>query len=568
LLFLALLRQYEKLPEPLLERLEHAEVSNVIERPGTAPVKILLIDDSPADAGLITSMLRRAWIGDVAISHVQCLEDALRQLPDPTRGCVLLDLYLSGTQGLDGLVRLNTAAPELPIIVLTAYLDETVGLDAVQKGAQDYLVKSNVDGQHLSRAVRYAMERKKAARASADIEQERLRALGQMASGIAHDFNNALTPIIGFTQVLLAHPDEKLDDRAGVLRYLRMINTAANDAASTVRRLREFYRAREADEVFQPVNLNRLIEQVILLTQPKWKDQPQAAGRTVRVETDLNQLPAVNANENELREGLTNLISNAVDAMPEGGMLTIRTRAEGLRSQAGEDRLIAPARVVLDVSDTGTGMDEETRRHCMEPFFTTKGARGTGLGLPTLHGIVRRHEGTIGISSEVGKGTTFRIRLPVRVDAVVASDEQPSEERSRKLHVLVADDEEIVCETIVAYLTEDGHLVESASNGLEGLEKFLASWFDIVVTDRGMPEMSGDQFAVAIKKIAPNKPILMITGFNERIRATEERPDGVDYVLSKPVTIAALRQALDQLIQATERGRRLLPGRRNADPAA
>ncbi|MFQ5804755.1 MAG: ATP-binding protein, partial [Candidatus Methylomirabilales bacterium] len=362
------------------------------------------------------------------------------------------------------------------------------------------------------------------------LQQERLRALGQMASGIAHDFNNALSPVLGFTELLLDRP-EYLENKEKVKHYAQMMNTAAKDAANVVRRLREFYRAREEDEIFLPVDLNSLVEQVIMLTQPRWKDQALASGITIDTETHLQNVPHVAGNEAEVREVLTNLIFNAVDAMPEGGTLTLRTRSDGQH-------------VVVEVSDTGTGMTDEVLQRCLEPFFSTKPERGTGLGLAMVYGIIQRHRGTLAIESEPGQGTTFILRLPVLTEQGVECRSQAGEVLSRRLQILVVDDEPPVREVITAYLTGDGHTVETASNGSEGLEKFLAGWFDVVVTDQGMPEMAGDQLAAAIRRVAPDAPVILLTGFGDLMIASGEMPAAVDIIVSKPVTLAALRQAL------------------------
>ncbi|MFQ5840687.1 MAG: GAF domain-containing protein, partial [Candidatus Methylomirabilales bacterium] len=362
------------------------------------------------------------------------------------------------------------------------------------------------------------------------LQQERLRALGQMASGIAHDFNNALSPILGFTELLLDHP-EYLENKEKVRRYAQMMNTAARDAAGVVRRLREFYRSREEDEIFLPVDPNFLVGQVIMLTQPRWKDQALASGITIDIETDLQPVPLVAGNETEVREVLTNLIFNAVDAMPEGGTLTLRTHSDADYA-------------VLEVSDTGTGMTDEVLQRCLEPFFSTKPERGTGLGLAMVYGIIQRHQGTLAIESEPGQGTTFILRLPVYTKQDAEHRPQAGEVLSRRLDILVVDDEPPVREAITAYLTGDGHRVETASNGSEGLEKFRAGWFDVVVTDKGMPEMAGDQLAAAIKRVAPDAPVILLTGFGDLMIASGETPAGVDIIVGKPVALAALRQAL------------------------
>jgi PAS domain S-box-containing protein len=366
------------------------------------------------------------------------------------------------------------------------------------------------------------------------LQQERLRALGEMASGIAHDFNNALSPVVGFTEVLLDRP-EYLDNREKVTRYLKMVNTAAQDAANVVRRLREFYRHRDEEEILLPINLNELVEQVIMLTQPRWKDQALAGGVTIRVETDLQNVARVTGNESELREVLTNLILNSADAMPEGGTITLRTRSDGTH-------------VVLEVIDTGTGMTEEVRQRCLEPFFTTKGKRGTGLGLAMVYGIIRRHQGTLSIESGPGRGTTVIIRLPVHRGPGARARAHEAKGSSRRLDLLVVDDEPAIREVVTEYLTADGHYVETATNGREGLEKFLAGRFDVVVTDQGMPEMSGDQLAGAIKRVAPNRPVILLTGFGDIMEAAGDQPVDVDTILTKPVTVSAMRQALAKVM--------------------
>ncbi len=399
------------------------------------------------------------------------------------------------------------------------------------------------------------------------IQQERLRALGQIASGIAHDLNNALAPILGFAELLLMRP-ENLDDKEKAKYYLEMISTAAKDAANVVARLKEFYRQREEGEIWLPVNLNQIVDQVISITQPKWKDQALASGIRIRIETNLQEVPLVAGNEAELRQALINLVFNAVDAMPEGGTIRLRTgvheqkpaaisrggQESGEKIHKGSNGASQPP-VFIEVSDTGTGMSEEVRQRCMDPFFTTKGERGTGLGLSIVYGIIQRHEGKIDIESESGKGTTFRIGLPLWTGRKAETRKKQSEGMSRSLRVLVIDDEPLVREVVTEYLTGDGHTVETATNGREGLEKFQAGWFDLVVTDRAMPEMSGDQLAATIKQIAPDKPIVLLTGFGEMMQTAGEKPAGVGYIVSKPVTLAALREAVAKAVKGV-RGQR------------
>ncbi len=230
------------------------------------------------------------------------------------------------------------------------------------------------------------------------IRRERLRAVGHISRGIAHDFNNALMPVMGFTELLLAHP-EKLSDYETVKEYLELVNTSANDAADAILRLREFYRPREEGGSFGTLNLNKLVKETIALAQQRWKEQAHAKGITIKIETHLKETPPISGNEAGLREAFTNLIHNAVDAMPEGGVIRFSTRTEG-------------EYVVVEICDTGIGMTEEVRQQCLEPFFTTKSPSGIGIGLPIVELTVQRHNGKIEFESEAGKGTTFTIYLP------------------------------------------------------------------------------------------------------------------------------------------------------------
>ncbi len=365
------------------------------------------------------------------------------------------------------------------------------------------------------------------------IQQERLRALGTMASGIAHDFNNALAAILGFTELLLYRP-EVLRNHEQSLKYVQMMNTAAKDAGNTVSRLREFYRYREKNDVFAPIRVSQLVEQVVSLTQPKWKNQAEATGISIQVRTELGELPAILGNDADLREALINLVFNAVDAMPDGGTLTIRTRTENDHA-------------VIEVADTGTGMAEDVRQRCLEPFFSTKGESGTGLGLSMVYGIVKRHEGDVEIDTALGRGTTFRIRLPLRCEHVSASGTiAASQEPARPLRILLVDDEPQVCLVMQEFLRGDGHTVETACDGREGFEKFQAGKYDLAVLDRAMPGMNGDQLAAAIKNLAPEVTVILLTGFGAMMAAAGEKPAGVDYIVSKPVTINELRAAIAQ----------------------
>ncbi|MCC2669886.1 MAG: putative Histidine kinase, partial [Armatimonadetes bacterium] len=234
------------------------------------------------------------------------------------------------------------------------------------------------------------------------MREERLRALGQMASGIAHDINNSLAPIVGFAELILM-TETGLSEQ--VRSHLNDIRTAGGDIAQIVKRMREFYRKRDQSEPVGAISLQALIPKLADLTRARWKDIPQEHGTQIELRLEVApDLPPLLGNESEIREVLTNLVFNAVDAMPQGGVLTLRAqRAEGSGTREG---------TIVEVADTGVGMDEETRSRCLEPFFTTKGARGTGLGLAMVFGTMQRHNGQVEIESACSKGTVVRLVFP------------------------------------------------------------------------------------------------------------------------------------------------------------
>jgi PAS domain S-box-containing protein len=370
------------------------------------------------------------------------------------------------------------------------------------------------------------------------IQHERLNALGEMASGVAHDFNNALMPILGYTDVLISRPELllKQEETLGMLKDIRI---AAMDAAQAVRRLREFYRTSSEDEKFKG-DLNKQIETAIILTRPKWQSEKGAQGIQINVRTNLQEIPMVNAKESQLREILINLMLNAIDAMPKGGTITINTRKD-------------TDHVILEVCDDGIGMTDEVRHRCFEPFFTTKGDEGTGLGLSMAYGFVKRRNGLIDVVSTAGKGTKLIISLP-------SGDGELADQKAEmpimlipKMRILVVDDDAYARNLFAMYLKADNHTVEFAAEGKEGLAKFNSDVFDLVITDRAMQDMSGDQLATMIRAINRNVPIIMVTGFGDIMNENRQCPEGVSVVVSKPVTHSDLQRAIAQAINSKGR---------------
>jgi PAS domain S-box-containing protein len=380
------------------------------------------------------------------------------------------------------------------------------------------------------------------------MQQERLRALGQMASGIAHDINNALSPAALYVQSLLDR-DHSLG--AQTRNYLIITLRAIEDVANTIARMREFYRPRELQLALLPVDLNSVLRQVIELTHARWSDMPQERGILIRLQDEFAaQLPGILGAENEIRDALTNLVLNAVDAMPEGGTLTLRSNSLGATSVPGTDA--APAtRVLIEVCDTGVGMSEAVRNRCLEPFFTTKGERGTGLGLAMVYGMVQRHGAELEIDSEPGAGTTVRLIFPAAaIDAIGASATDPRS--PERLRILIVDDDPLILRSLQHTLERDGHLIGVAHGGQAGIDEFCAAQqgdtpFDAVVTDLGMPHIDGRTVATAIKSRAPTMPVILLTGWGYRLQAEDDVPRHVDRVLGKPPRLHELRAALAEL---------------------
>lgn len=353
------------------------------------------------------------------------------------------------------------------------------------------------------------------------VQLERLRALGEMASGVAHDFNNILAAILGRAQLLRSDLEDPL-----LRRGVEIIEGLAWDAARTVRRIQEFARIRRG-QAFTTVSLNEAIQDVLEATRPRWKDQAEALGIRYEVVTDLGEIPTVAGDPSEIREALMNLVLNSLDAMPQGGVLRIRTAA-------------ADRSVVLTVADTGCGMSEEVRRRAFEPFFTMKGAQSTGLGLSVTYGIIRRHGGEIEIESQEGQGTTFVIRLPAGRGHAPEVEAEAPPAASMSAAILVIDDEEDVRTTLADILAAQGHAVRMAAGGREGLALFGQERYDLVLTDLGMPGMSGWQVARSIKEISRETPVILVTGWGEELDPQAVQEGSVDFVLSKPFRLNSL----------------------------
>jgi CheY-like chemotaxis protein/anti-sigma regulatory factor (Ser/Thr protein kinase) len=397
------------------------------------------------------------------------------------------------------------------------------------------------------------------------VQTEKARAVGAMAGGIANQFNNLLAIVLGKTQLMLTRvPEGPLHEG------LSAVEEAAWRAADIVRRLQGFA-ATSMDNGAGPVDLAAVVQDAVALTRALWKDEAEARGMPVEVVTDLDRVPPIDGQAGALREAVMNLILNALDAMPRGGRM-------GLTLRRVEDG------VELQVSDAGEGMPEDVRRRVFDPFFTTRSPHRTGLGLSVVHGVVNRHHGSVRVRSEHGGGTTVTLWFPAGhmhaavspppgqavVPAVVVheppepaqaaparaaggvdvgdSAASPPAEPER-ISILVVEDEEQIRTMLVDALTAAGHRVESATDGLSGLGRFQGGRFDIVLTDLSLPECSGLDVARSVKRLRPETPVVLITGWGHLLDPERLRESGVDLMLVKPFRLERILSVLSDALR-------------------
>ena len=528
--------------------------------------RVLVVDDRPANVALLEEILQDAGYQDVlTTTDPDRVHELVRELePD----LILLDLQMPRRDGFAVLAQLKEMLASdvfLPVLVLTVDSNPQIKVRALAEGAHDFVTKpfdvpelvqrvavllrmrqlhlqvqeqkANLEAlvHDRTKDLQHALHKLKRTQDQL-VQQERLHAFGTMASGVTHDFNNALSVILGFGEIALLDY-ERGKPPASMAQCVRTMLTAARDGAAMVTRLREFYRPGAEDEPRTAVDLNALLQQAITITEPKWKTQSLGRGLAITIETQLADVAAVAAEPAELREAVTNLIFNAVDAMPEGGSICIR-------SHARQDE------VVVEIEDSGAGMTEEVRTRCLEPFFTTKGEQGTGMGLAMVYGIIERHGGRMEIESSPGMGCTICFTLPKYVGPTRAAFGNAPEPLQR-LKILVVDDQPVLCEILSEYLKNDLHDVEVVFDGVEALEMFKSRRFDLVITDLAMPKMNGEQLAAAIKQISPSTPIILLTGFGDTPHG--EQYGGVaEQILSKPVSTIDLRHAILRAMQGRE----------------
>jgi signal transduction histidine kinase len=528
--------------------------------------RILLVDDVVSNLTLLENVLGRLGYKDT--KSMTDSRDVFAVVQDWRPDLIILDLAMPHVSGFEVMDVLRNETPReewMPILVLSANADAASKRKALAAGAAEFVAKpfdssemnlrirsqlllrilqAELREQNRDLEARVQERTKTLAERTVQLEvaleklestqkhlvqQERFRAFGEMAGGVAHDFNNVLNCVIGYTGLILGEPSI-LDDKPTVMEFIQAMHTAGQDASKIVGRLRNFYRPRDESEFVTTIRPNGLMEEVVALTQPKWKLQALAAGRKIDMRLALGDTPPLACNAAEIREVMMNLVFNAVDAMPQGGEITLLTECSG-------------DTVSFGVRDSGTGMSEEVRQRCMEPFFTTKGENGTGLGLAMVFGIVKRHEGILDIESEVGKGTTMWVRLKGQQGP--SGDASPEEHLlGTSLRILTVDDEPVSRDVLFRYLSADGHIVTMANGPKDAFQRMEEQSFDLVITDQAMPEMNGTELALSIKHYAPNQPIILLTGSGEVQFDSVSPPPYLDRIVTKPFSQSDLRNAI------------------------
>src|SRR3989339_26325 len=362
------------------------------------------------------------------------------------------------------------------------------------------------------------------------VQSERIRGLGELATGVAHNFNNLLSGILGHTQMLLSK-----DIDPSIRERLQIVEKLVLDGGEIVRRIQEFTRLRTTKD-FSAVNLKDIINDVVRMTESKWSGGHNTSKIMLRVDANQMEIPIVDGNATELREVFINILFNAVDAMPNGGELRIRTETNGKN-------------VFVYFSDTGEGMSEETRKRVFDPFFTTKGSKGTGLGMSVAYGIINRHNGQISIDSELGIGTTVTVQLPVSEKVIKEIECNYGLRREERARILLIEDHKITLDVLAENLVNLGYYVQKVESGMAGIKIFKGGNYDIVITDVGLCDISGWTVSKKIKDMSSHVPVVFITGWGNQLSSSQLKECGVDYVLTKPFKIeeisAIIKKAID-----------------------
>ncbi len=519
--------------------------------------RVLWMEDSEEAVLIFTRHLKKEGI-ELDSVRLESLEELGENLRGKEWDALISDYNLPGFGPEDVIRVVKDYDQDLPIILLSGVLEAENAVDLMKSGVHDFVAKHKPArlGPVIEREVREGKIRRENVLAQEQlvqknrqlddtlqrlhdaqrnvVNQEKLRLMGDISFGISHEFNNSLMKILGLHWKIEADLGKEvpLDKHKDTIHQL---GVTLGEATEVVKKLGSFYRD-SVDGHKESVEFNSLVRESIDSAGSHWnKREPE---KQIAVELEFSeQSGIIEGDRSDLIGAISNILANAADSMPDGGTIVAKTS-------------VCDDKIMLEIIDLGCGMDFAEKKQCMEPFYSTKGEFGTGLGMCLTENIVLETGGSISFESEKSKGTTVRMRFPVSelmipdADPVETSD---VEDRSDdQLNILIAEDEPMVAMVIEEYLTYAGHKVRATANGGEAIEAFDEEVFDLVITDRSMPVLSGDELAVRIKEKSPTTPVFLMTGFGDLMIARGEVPEGVDRVIPKPINGKALQEVIQE----------------------
>ncbi|MBM3242764.1 response regulator [Candidatus Poribacteria bacterium] len=510
---------------------------------------ILLVEDNPDHIILIEMALKKSdakFEVEVAVSGSECLEKFSQESYD----VVLLDYSLPKMSGLEVLEKIHQLTSDIPVVMITGQGDENIAVEAMKKGAYDYVTKSGDFWIRLPTVIQQAIEKdkmiaEKELLKKQLIQSQRMEGVGALAAGIAHDFNNLLTGVLGYASLMKL----QIDTENKFYDYVDGIEKAALKCAELTQRLRSISR----QTVFQkqPLCFNDTIDDVVQLLE-------RTINKNISIKTDLkSDLKAVDADSSQMYQVILNISINARDAMPLGGELTITSENIILDEEFCRSKINAhPGEYVkISIADTGVGIDKKHIDRIFEPFFSTKGV-GSGLGLSIVYNVLQNHDGLIEVESELGKGTIFKIYLPASHQVLAPKEAQILLKGTEV--ILIVDDEAVVRDTISLMLKNLGYQVYLASSGMEALEMYQRhkDEIDLIILDIIMPQMDGQQTYVQLKQINPDLKVIVCSGYSQHDIINKMLSDeGVVGFMRKPPQMAQLSQVVRKALDTpkTER---------------
>lgn len=526
---------------------ERCKAAEQVKDMSDKPIKVLLIEDNRGDARLIQEILSEATWRLFEIEVAERLSEGLAALSSVIFDVVLLDLSLPDSSGLDTLAGIQANSSQTPVVVLTGLNDDLIAIEAVRRGAQDFLVKGHIDAELLSRAIRYSIERKHAEKEKDQLQlqlaqAQKMEAIGTLAGGVAHDLNNVLTGLINYPELLLIKMGENNPYRNHILK----IKNSGEKAASIVQDLLTL--ARRGVSVAQVANIDIIVREYLI--SPECEKLKQFHPE-VRIKTSLeNTILNILGSPIHLFQTVMNLVSNAAESMPDGGEIHISTKNIYIGGPINDhDGLKEGNYVVLTVSDTGTGMTSEDMERVFEPFYTKKvmGRSGTGLGLAVVWGTIKDHNGHIDIKSTVGEGTTFTLYFPATEKELKEKQHSSSikDHMGRGESILVVDDVKEQREVASELLSELSYSVTTVSSGEEAIEYLKNNKVDLLFLDMIMdPGMNGLETYKQILKLHLGQKAIIVSGFSETEHVKEAKRLGAGQYIRKPYTLEKIGLAI------------------------